>query len=172
MGGPGNVALLSVPVTVELRSSASPERVLAAIHEEMREWRESALPKEIRSRAWRVAARIQGSDFTLYYESASEAAPDIVLRGRVTASAAGGSHVVATARLQKSYWISVAVLAAFALALWLAGGGGALWLVGVAAMAALVGWVRSRRLPGNDAEACHLTDRLRRAVDATNESLA
>jgi Flp pilus assembly protein TadB len=158
-----------VAFTVEFLSQASPEQVLAAIREEMREWRESALPEKLRKRAWRVAARIEGSTFTLYYESNTEAGPDVALRGSVAQSTAGVTRVVATAGLHRSFW-GVGIIAAIGLVLTLARPGVALSFIILAAVVGVFWWLRDRGVHPNQLDASHLVERLRRAVAAAHLS--
>jgi hypothetical protein len=87
--------------TIRLDSPASPEQVLAALREDTREWREAALPPELRRHARRVAVRIRGEAFTLSYEYRREVGPDVVLRGAVRPGDAGGTRVIAAAGLAR-----------------------------------------------------------------------
>jgi hypothetical protein len=151
-------------VRVDLHSSAAPDDVLAAIREAMREWRESALPAELRGRASQVAARIEGTAFSLFYESNSEVAPDIILRGHVGPDPSGGTRVVAGVQYSRSVWIGLALFTLIGVVLWSEGRLLAL-LVG-AGLFGLYAWRESHRTRGTDLEAAHLVARLEQAVAA------
>jgi hypothetical protein len=81
-------------VSIRLRSPASPERVLTAVREHAGEWRESAIPQNLREQGLRrVQVKIKGSRFTLSMPTLSDVPDDIVLRCHVSPDGSTGSRV-------------------------------------------------------------------------------
>ena len=85
-----------MPLTLQLDSSAPPDAVLAAIRDDMREWRESVIPAALRDDGvLQVEGRFSTSAFRLSYAigNREHAGPMPSLRGTVTPRDGGGSRV-------------------------------------------------------------------------------
>ncbi len=81
-------------VSIRLHSPASPKRVLTAVREHAGEWRESAIPQNLRKQGLRqVHVKVKGSRFTLSMPMLSDVADDIVLRCDVGPDGSTGSRL-------------------------------------------------------------------------------
>ena len=153
--------------TLAFDSPASADEVLAAIREATREWRESAMPRELRSLGYvTVYSRFRGRRFTLGYESTLPERFPVELVGTVAPSGVG-SRVTATCG-RPSWWIGPAVFAAFGVLVMLSGGtGGAVaFLAGV--ILGLILWSRHARVTWDSGpEGRCLAERLERAMATT-----
>src|SRR5215217_3838390 len=107
-----------------LESPAPPDRVVAAIGARASEWRDSALPAELRERGViAVEARVRGHAFRLRYAAGyRRLGSDVALVGTVAPAAGGGSRVTARCGLGRSPLAGGIALAAGA-AIWALGAG-------------------------------------------------
>jgi len=98
--------------------------VLAAIRAHAGEWRDAALPAELRERGViAVEARVRGRSFRLRYAAGyRRLGSDVAVAGSVEPAAGGGSHVTARCGLDRSPYAPGIVLAVGA-ALWASGAG-------------------------------------------------
>jgi hypothetical protein len=157
--------------TLSLDSRAPVDAVLAAIREDTREWRESALPGDVRSLGHlQVQARIKEHRFTLGYQSTRFEHTPIELMGVVTA-VGQGSRVDASCG-RPAWWIVPSALGGFGVII-LASGGGSGSFLPLAAAAAVGLWLRSRHLVvsrEDNLEARYLAERLQRAVASASQA--
>jgi hypothetical protein len=154
---------------IDLTSSSSPEAVVAAIARDMHEWRESAIPDELRDKGIvQVEGRVHERGFKLYYvRRAFWGEYDFFeLTGSVENTVGGGCQVRARCGKARGLHTILIVLAGLACAVWLSGGrAGAAVLLGMAAVVLLVRTVQDRAVTrSNDAEARYLAERLEQAV--------
>ena len=128
-------------VQIELRATAPPDAVLAAIREHASYWQESQVPPELRALgSYGVEVRLDGPRFRLALDSHRDPPPsEFVLRGEVTERPDGGSSIRASAVSLERDWLGVVLIGGLTLVLALgahwwaatllaAGGGGWAWL--------------------------------------------
>jgi len=149
---------------IVIPSPAPPEAVLAAIRDDGREWRESAVPPELREELrYRVEVRVKGDRFRLELPSRLEGPENVALHGRVSPAPGGGSVVHTWFRSSSPmFWVVIAGAGALTLFANLAWG-----LVLLAASALLGGldqWRGSRLDEESSPVAAYLAERLRAAV--------
>ena len=100
---------------IALDSPASTETVLAAIQEETREWRESAIPPDLRAAGLvKVSSRIKRHRFTLGYEPTAAGRTRFELVGSVTPWNTGSRMESTCGR--PTWWIPPSVFGAVGLA--------------------------------------------------------
>jgi hypothetical protein len=155
---------VTVAAGMVIESPAPPEAVLAAIREDGREWRESAIPPALREELrFRIAVLVQEDRFRLELPSQLEDAEDVTLRGTVSPARGGGS--VVRARFQSDspvFWMVIAGAGALTLSANLAWG---LFLMAASALfGALDTWRGSRLDEDSSPVAAYLAERLRAAV--------
>ena len=157
--------------TLTLESPAPVQEVLAAIREETWEWRESAMPADLRARGHvKVSSQMKGPHFTLGYESTAPDRLPIELEGEVVAAGAG-SRIIATCG-RPSWWIGPAVFSGAGVVLVLSGGAGGLVAFPIAAGLAAVLWWRHAGVTWDSArEGRYLAERLDRAVARTTRTV-
>ena len=160
-------------------SQATPERVLASIREDLREWRESVIPRAL----WdggvlQVVGDVEPPRFRLWYDrrwKRGKGGDPLELRGEVTAEPEGGSRVRGRCGKSAGRWWGAGIFAA--LGLWVAFGGAgfsnASPVFVLAGILALVDYFRLR--PGaaaDDPEARYLVERVEAAVRRTTAEVA
>ena len=156
--------------TFNLTTRASADAVLAVIRSHAAHWRESDVPPELRRTGTPgVEARVSGHRFSIHLQSRGETpSTEYVLRGEVRRRLGGGSRVRARAPTAVTERLVLALAAAPAVWLALAGHW---WLAAlVAAAGGGLSWWRLRqaRSGGRDADVAfrHLAERLEAAVQA------
>ena len=157
--------------TLTLESPAPVEEVLAAIREESREWRESAMPQDLRALGHvKVSSRVKGARFTLGYEPAEPDRVPIELVGQVVAFGAG-SRITATCG-RPSWWIGSAVFSGVGDVVVLSGGAGGLAAFLIAAGLGAVCWWRHTSVSWDSGiEGRYLAERLEHAVARTAQAV-
>ena len=154
---------------------ASPPEVLDAIKANGREWRESAVPPELRREGvLQVEVRVRPPAFTMNYVRSrypAEGGAGVQLRGRVTADSSGGSLIVAEAVRARTVLIGAGVLAAIGVVFMVTGGRGGGILIAVAAAIAVLAVLRDRSHSGDD-EDRYLITRLEQAIAAAESAAA
>lgn len=153
-----------------LHSPASPERVLTAIKENTREWRESRIPQPLWKRGvLQVVGEVKPPRFRLRYDRRwhEQGGDPLALTGEVLPDGTGGSRVVARCgALSAVRWMLV--LFGALVASGIISGGELSWsLLAVGAGFTGIAALRDRsvaREPGS--EAAYLAERLEEAVGA------
>lgn len=97
---------------INIQTSASPAAVLSAVQDDLREWRESAIPAEARdSGVLRVYGTVRGNTFRLWSGRRSRSFTAPVLSGRVLPTPGGGSNIVARCAPQPRALLGVPLVA-------------------------------------------------------------
>jgi hypothetical protein len=153
--------------TLSFDSPAPVDDVLAAIREETREWRESAMPEHLRALGHvKVFGRVKKHQFTLGYESTGADRVPVELTGMVSPSD-HGSHIEAACG-RPSWWIGSAVFAAVGIVTGLAGGSGGAIALTVACILGVILYARHASVSREaSVEGRYLAERLERAIART-----
>ncbi|HET9012003.1 MAG TPA: hypothetical protein VFN38_09330 [Gemmatimonadaceae bacterium] len=161
---------------IDLRSPAPPERVLGAIRENLREWRESKIPHDVRKDGvLRVVGDVEPPRFRMRFDRRwywGEGGDPLVLAGEVVAAENGGSRVVARCG-HPGYlkWVPLVFVPLLAWSLF--GRGGVAWAILVTAGVFLaLAALGDRSVSRGDRNAAYLAERLQDAVAAASESSA
>ena len=161
-------------IELYLTSSAAPESVLAAIREDVREWRESVIPRNIREAgALQVVARINSPKFRLRFDRGwvrGRINDPLEVWGSVKSDGAAGAVVIARCGARGPGIFLSAVFALLAANSLLRDGGTAWWVWSLlAAGSALVDWVNDDRVTRSNPEAEYLVERLEQAVASAHD---
>ena len=154
---------------VAFESPGSVGVVLNAIREQTREWRESAMPPDLRAMGHLgVYSKIKGSRFTLGYESNHYEHVPVELVG-VVAPYRTGSRVEASCG-RPAWWIGPAAFGGVGVASLLSGSLSGIWALSLGGACALFLRGRHEAVSYESNEARHLLERLERAVASTTRS--
>ena len=157
--------------------SASPDDVLAAVREDAREWRESAIPPALRKRGIvRVDARIRLPYVQLRPRlRAGDRRTVPILRAAVIAAPGGGARIRGECGRRSGWLVPVALAAAaFPTVMWFGGDAESALIAWAFAFMALVWMLIAYLAPRNgpDAEADYLVQRFEQALAAAEEKAA
>jgi hypothetical protein len=149
---------------IVIPSPAPPEAVLAAIREDGREWRDSAVPPALREEVGhRVEVRVKGDRFRLTLPSRQEGPETVTLHGRVSPAPDGGSLVhLRFGSGSPMFWVVIAGAGALTFPVNL--GWGLFLLAAAALFGGVDAWRGSRLDEEGDPVAAYLAERLRAAV--------
>ena len=161
---------------IELRSPAPPDRVLAAIREDLREWRESKIPREIwRDGVLQVVGNVEPPRFRMRFDRRwhwGEGGDPLVLAGRVTPDGTGGSRILARCG-EPGVVRWTAIIFGPLLAWDLVADGQISWGFALVAVILLaIGALNDRGVSRDDRNATYLAERLEQAVASATQSSA
>lgn len=155
---------MSDRIVVDRRVDAPADAVLAAIREAAAATRFLDLPKPMRGGARGLAATIRGTRFTVRIDTLGEG-DGVDLRGAVLVEEDGATRVHATTADDRHAGAIIAALVVVAALLWLFRVGGAGWVLGFAAVYAVLRLVaRGAGWTGDD-RAAYLADWLNGVLD-------
>jgi len=156
-------------IELRLTSPMPPDRVLDAIRENTREWRESIIPRELwNGGVLQVVSVIRPPKFTIYYDrrwQRSRGGDPLRLRGTVQSLPDGGSEINVRCGARGPGRAIAGLFVIFAAANLFLGGGTPwwIWLLVAALVLAADDW-NDRAANYSDAETAYLVERLRQAI--------